>query len=58
MEGYDGCLCIGCLENRVGRTLNRYDFIVGHPFHERRFPRTKRLNDRLNRAPPSEREAV
>jgi hypothetical protein len=51
MGGHDGCLCVGCLEGRLGRTLNREDFIPGHPFNGPHYPRTKRLNDRLERAP-------
>jgi hypothetical protein len=30
MEGMGGCLCIGCLERRIGRRLKRKDF----PDHE------------------------
>src|SRR5262245_36576440 len=26
LEGYGGCLCIGCLERRIGRRLKRRDF--------------------------------
>ena len=28
-----GCLCIGCLEKRIGRTLNAGDFIRNHPLN-------------------------
>lgn len=41
MGGYDGCLCIGCLEKRLGRTLTPKDFDRKHSFHS--FPGTKRL---------------
>jgi hypothetical protein len=51
MGDHEGCLCVGCLEKRLGRMLNREDFIPRHPFHGPRFPRTKRLNDRLEREP-------
>jgi hypothetical protein len=33
MEPYGGCLCIGCLEKRIGRTLKPRDFVRGHPFN-------------------------
>lgn len=32
MELYGGCLCIGCLEKRLGRMLKRKDFIRNDPF--------------------------
>jgi hypothetical protein len=49
MEG--GCLCIGCLETRIGRTLVPKDFKRNHPFHS--LPGTKRLLARRDRlAPP------
>lgn len=47
---HEGCLCVGCLEKRLGRTLNREDFILRHPFNGPQWPRTKRLKDRLERA--------
>ena len=36
-----GCLCIGCLERRLGRMLGPKDFMSNHPFN--RFPGTERL---------------
>jgi hypothetical protein len=32
MAKMDGCLCIGCLERRLGRTLIPEDFMRRHPF--------------------------
>ena len=32
VKGYDGCLCIGCLEKRIGRKLRPKDFMRNHPF--------------------------
>ena len=37
----DGCLCIGCLEKRIGRQLKPEDFPRKHPFN--RLPGTARL---------------
>jgi hypothetical protein len=51
MGDHDGCLCVGCLEKRLGRTLNRTDFLAGHVFNGPTYPRTKRLQDRLDRVP-------
>ena len=36
-----GCLCVGCLEKRLGRILNPKDFLRNHPFNS--MPGTKRL---------------
>jgi hypothetical protein len=44
MEPYGGCLCIGCLEKRIGRKLKRKDFQPGHPFND--LPGTPRLIER------------
>ena len=44
MEAMGGCLCIGCLEGRIGRTLLPQDFLRNHPFHW--LPGTKRLMER------------
>src|SRR6476660_8361080 len=38
MEPFGGCLCIGCLEKRLGRELKPKDFEPGHPFNS--FPGT------------------
>ncbi|QHO75998.1 hypothetical protein ACH79_28695 [Bradyrhizobium sp. CCBAU 051011] len=32
MEPMAGCLCIGCLERRLGRMLTPKDFMRNHPF--------------------------
>jgi hypothetical protein len=45
MEPYGGCLCIGCLEKRIGRKLKRKDF-PSHPFNLPGLPCTERLRDR------------
>jgi hypothetical protein len=44
MEPYGGCLCIGCLEKRLGRKLKSKDFEPGHPFND--LPGTPRLIER------------
>lgn len=44
MEPYGGCLCIGCLERRIGRKLKPKDFMRGHPFNA--MPGTRRLIER------------
>ena len=33
LMGYGGCLCIGCLEKRIGRRLKPKDFPRDHPFN-------------------------
>lgn len=44
MDGWGGCLCIGCLEDRIGRRLKPKDFLPDHPFNS--MPGTARLLDR------------
>lgn len=44
MDEWGGCLCIGCLENRLGRRLKPKDFDRNHPFNS--MPGTKRLLSR------------
>jgi hypothetical protein len=44
MAPLDGCLCIGCLETRIGRTLKPKDFDKKHPFYS--LPGTDRLEGR------------
>jgi len=44
MNPYSGCLCIGCLEKRLGSTLTPKDFLPDHPFNS--FPGTRRLLSR------------
>src|SRR5437763_12200156 len=34
MEPYGGCLCIGCLEKRIGRKLKPKDFDCKHVFND------------------------
>jgi hypothetical protein len=46
MEPYGGCLCIGCLENRLGRRLKPKDFPHNHPFNNPGMPCTDRLRNR------------
>jgi hypothetical protein len=41
MEDFGGCLCIGCLEKRIGRKLRPKDFMRSHPFSM--LPGTERL---------------
>jgi hypothetical protein len=45
MEPYGGCLCIGCLEKRIGRKLKPKDF-TEHIFNNPGRPCTERLRDR------------
>lgn len=47
MDGWGGCLCIGCLENRLGRRLKPKDFDHTHVFNS--FPGTARLLSRRGR---------
>jgi hypothetical protein len=44
MGDFDGCLCIGCREKRIGRTLVPKDFKRNHPFNI--MPGTARLLSR------------
>ena len=41
MGPMDGCLCIGCLERRIGRVLTPMDFARKDPFNK--MPGTERL---------------
>jgi hypothetical protein len=34
MEPFGGCLCVGCLEKRLGRRLKPKDFKHDHPFNQ------------------------
>ena len=38
MESFGGCLCIGCLEKRLGRKLKPKDFQRGHGYNLPRVP--------------------
>jgi hypothetical protein len=44
IDDWGGCLCIGCLETRLGRMLKPQDFDRTHTFHS--FPGTARLLSR------------
>ena len=46
MKPRGGCLCIGCLERRLGRALRAKDFPKGHEFNSPRVPATERLKQR------------
>jgi hypothetical protein len=46
MEGWGGCLCIGCLEKRIGRQLTPKDFDPKHAFNTDEMPGTVRLLSR------------
>jgi hypothetical protein len=45
-NGDSGCLCIGCLEKRLGRRLVPKDFNHNHPFNRDALPCTRRLRAR------------
>jgi hypothetical protein len=47
MKDWNGCLCIGCLEKRLGRPLTPMDFNRDHCFAS--MPGTKRLLARRDR---------
>jgi hypothetical protein len=47
-----GCLCIRCLEKRLGRQLRSKDFLRGHPFNDPRMPGTALRTARLLPPPP------
>ena len=47
MEPWGGCLCVGCLERRIGRRLKPKDFELDHVFNNPGLPRSARLSDRL-----------
>ena len=47
MEPWGGCLCVGCLERRIGRRLKPKDFELDHEFNNPGLPRSDRLSDRL-----------
>jgi hypothetical protein len=44
---WNGCLCIGCLEKRIGRRLQPCDFIDDDGFNNPDLPGTKRRLERL-----------
>jgi hypothetical protein len=43
-----GCLCIGCLEKRIGHALRPKDFLKGHPLNYE-IPASRRLMKRQKR---------
>jgi hypothetical protein len=43
-----GMLCIGCLENRIGRKLRRTDFSEYPINNDGKYPRSERLKNRLS----------
>jgi hypothetical protein len=49
-EGYSGCLCIGCLEKRIGRRLQPFDFVQDHAFFS--MPGSQRMLERQGRWNP------
>lgn len=52
---FGGCLCIACLEQRLGRTLTPGDFQRHHPFN--RMPGTDRLRRRRGDIETEEQQA-
>ena len=50
MEPFGGCLCIGCLEKRLGGRLKPKDFQRGHPVNYPNVPGTPRLMNRRGEA--------
>ena len=46
-RGESGVLCIGCLEKRIGRKLEPFDFVPDHGFNDPNLPGTQRRFDRL-----------
>jgi hypothetical protein len=54
MASWGGCLCIRCIEERLGRQLKPNDFLRGHPFNDPRTPGTALRAARLLPPPPSQ----
>lgn len=54
MPAFGGCLCVGCLERRIGRKLKPKDFVCDHPFNT--MPGTPRLLQRRGRQRGAQRE--
>jgi hypothetical protein len=51
MADWGGCLCIGCLEKRIGRQLTPKDFLPNHPFNRDDYPASDRLLHRRSGEP-------
>jgi hypothetical protein len=49
LEPYGGCLCVDCLEKRIGRKLKPRDFLRNHPFNSASVPASERLRKRQKR---------
>jgi hypothetical protein len=49
LEGWGGCLCIGCLEQRIGRRLRPEDFVADNALNTPDWPATRRLRQRRPR---------
>jgi hypothetical protein len=49
MRAWSGCLCVGCLEQRLGRQLRRKDFSRHDAETWARLPCTERLHNRRTR---------
>jgi hypothetical protein len=47
MAPFGGCLCIRCLEKRLGRQLKPKDFLRDHEFNDLRVPGTALRASRL-----------
>jgi len=56
IDAFGGCLCIGCLEKRLGRKLRPKDFQRDHALN--RGPGTPRLMDRRGQLPAPEEDAA
>ena len=46
MQPWGGCLCIGCIEKRLGRRLKPKDFVRDHQFNHPGYPGSERLKSR------------
>jgi hypothetical protein len=47
LSSQDGMLCIGCIERRIGRRLERADFAAVKMNHPKVFPMSQRLLERI-----------